>query len=418
MSGLTFTHNGREMSMERWIEAMAKDAHEQAMRKIEEDARGVASSIVDPETGRHPEVFVRRIDDKSFLLKTNGSAAFAKEMERRLGLADGAVQAAGTPRAETPVVYLAHAHGDKEDIVRPLARRLIENGVDVWLDEWEIQAGDSLKRRMEEGLGACTHFVVVLTPKSIDKPWVNEEIDAGFVRSVEGVSKFIPLRVGVGLDRLSPFLKAKLCPEYDPGGADDFERLRSTIFGLSLKPPLGAKPSFVATAPGLTGWSKAAVAVAGHLAKASKTGTAHDPMASAGDIASAISLTIEDVLDGAVDLKKAGMAEIRRYGSDRDALISPMPGLFVEFDGHFLGFDNRADAVAVLAWVVNSGAQGANTDELAKGFPDWPERRFNGALTYLNEADLVHTSAALGNRRPFVFFRLNDSSRRFIRENS
>ena len=51
-----------------------------------------------------------------------------------------------------PLVYLAHGSEDKETIVRPLAQRLLEKGIDVWFDNWEIRAGDSLRQKMEEGL--------------------------------------------------------------------------------------------------------------------------------------------------------------------------------------------------------------------------------------------------------------------------
>jgi hypothetical protein len=44
---LMYTHNGREMSMERWIEAMQREAIEKGMQAYEEKVRGVASSIVD-----------------------------------------------------------------------------------------------------------------------------------------------------------------------------------------------------------------------------------------------------------------------------------------------------------------------------------------------------------------------------------
>lgn len=55
-------------------------------------------------------------------------------------------------------------------LARPLAQRLMAEGIEVWFDEWEIGAGDSLKRRMEQGLEDCSHFVVLLTPTSIRKP--------------------------------------------------------------------------------------------------------------------------------------------------------------------------------------------------------------------------------------------------------
>jgi hypothetical protein len=63
---LTFSHNGREMSMERMIEAMQREAIDKGMQAYEEKARGVASSIVDPETGKHADVFVRRSGERSW----------------------------------------------------------------------------------------------------------------------------------------------------------------------------------------------------------------------------------------------------------------------------------------------------------------------------------------------------------------
>jgi hypothetical protein len=207
---LTFTHNGRETSMEGMLEAMQRDAIDMGMKAYEERVRGIASSIVDPETGKHADVFVRRTGETTMVLKTSGSPAFAAELERRLGLNEGDVEVDKAGSGKPLLVYLAHGSEDKETIVRPLARRLMEKGIEVWLDEWEIRAGDSLRQKMEEGLGDCTHFVVVLTPTSMTKPWVNAEIDAAFVRRVSGVSKLIPLRCGVEMSSLSPFLAAIL----------------------------------------------------------------------------------------------------------------------------------------------------------------------------------------------------------------
>ena len=63
MMKLTFRHNGREMSMERMFEAIQREAIDKSMQAIAEKMRGAASSIVDPETGKHADVFVRRTSD-------------------------------------------------------------------------------------------------------------------------------------------------------------------------------------------------------------------------------------------------------------------------------------------------------------------------------------------------------------------
>ena len=90
------------------------------------------------------DVSVRRTGDTTMVLRTSGSAAFAAELEQRLALKKGAVLVDKVDPEKQPLVYLAHGSEDKETIVRPLAQRLLEKGIDVWFDNWEIRAGDSL----------------------------------------------------------------------------------------------------------------------------------------------------------------------------------------------------------------------------------------------------------------------------------
>ncbi len=341
MMKLKFTHNGRETSMENMFEAIRREVIERAMDAYEEKVRGVAGSIVDPETGKHAEVFVRRTGDMTMVLKTSGSPAFASELERRLGVYEGEVELEKTGERKPLLVYLAHGSEDKETIVRPLAHRLMEKGIDVWFDNWEIRAGDSLRQKMEEGLGNCTHFVVVLTPTSMTKPWVNAEIDAAFVQRVAGVSKLIALRCGVDVSSLSPFLRAQQSPEFRPGSDEDFERLVADIYGIGLKPALGRGPRYLKSVPkGLTGWSTAVVAVAEYLVTNSKSGLFADPQVSVDEVTAATGLPLDDVSDAAFELSEAGLVDVRRsHGGDDNHLFWPKPSLFVEFDRHLAGID-------------------------------------------------------------------------------
>ena len=147
----------------------------------------------------------------------------------------------------------------------------MRKGIDVWFDEWEIRTGDSLRRKMEEGLANCTHFVVLLTPDSLYKPWVETEIDAGFVRALGGESRFMGIRVGIGVNDLSPFLRTLRCPEIHLDQASEVEELIADIYGVSRKPAHGAAPRYVKTQPeGLKAWSASAIAVAEYLVRNSK----------------------------------------------------------------------------------------------------------------------------------------------------
>ena len=132
----------------------------------QDEIHNLASSIVDPETGKRAEV-VSRISGQSILLSTNGSEAYARELERRLGLREGSV---AVSKSNQPFVYLAHASEDKEALARPIAEHLITNGIDVWFDEWSIETGESLREKMDEGLGDCTHFLVLLIRRPSKSP--------------------------------------------------------------------------------------------------------------------------------------------------------------------------------------------------------------------------------------------------------
>ncbi|WP_292524671.1 toll/interleukin-1 receptor domain-containing protein [Mesorhizobium sp.] len=93
----------------------------------------------------------------------------------------------------SPKAFLSYSFDDRE-LAETVARALMADGIDTWWAEWEIRSGDSLRRKIDEGLGNCTHFIVLLTPSAMQKPWVQQEMDAGLVRRISGQARFIALR--------------------------------------------------------------------------------------------------------------------------------------------------------------------------------------------------------------------------------
>ena len=53
------------------------------------------------------------------------------------------------------------------------------------------------------------------------------------------------------------------------------------------------------------------------------------------------------------------------------------------------------NAIAVANWLVSQKIDGINVAELAPHFPDWPVRRLNSALNYLDNAKLIHPLKAI-----------------------
>jgi len=391
---IKITHGGRPFDPKRFADGLKANAVEIGMQAIERKARGAASSIVDPETGRHADVFVDRLPGNAVAIRTTGSPAFARLIEKRLGVGAGEMEVMNAADgAAHPRVYLAHASEDKP-MVRPVAEYLMANGVEVWFDEWDIEAGGSLRHEMEQGLGRMTHFVVILTPTSIAKPWVAREIDVGFVRLVGGSSRMVPLRVGVEVGTLSPFLQTLLCPAFDPSSDQDLKWLVDRLNGVSRKPALGPKLRYVQSVPdGLSGWSSAALAIGRHLIEASENAMPQDPIRTVEQLAAATGLQIDDVRVAVLDLKDAGYL----WEGAIPGHVAAERGLFVEFDEAFMSFSPAEDARVVANRMVSADERVIETSRLAEELA-WPPRRMNSVICYLERAGVIETRHALASK--------------------
>ncbi len=93
-----------------------------------------------------------------------------------------------------PIAFISHATEDKTDFVLPFATELRKNGIEAWVDQWEIRAGDSLIQRIfEEGIRNAAVIIVVLSKISTNKKWVREELDAALIRRISDKTRLIPV---------------------------------------------------------------------------------------------------------------------------------------------------------------------------------------------------------------------------------
>jgi len=93
-------------------------------------------------------------------------------------------------------VFISHASEDKEDIARPIYDACESLGITAFLDEKEIDWGDSLTEVLNHALGKSKFFLAILSDNSIDKKWPRREINTALARQIEGHQKFLPLLVG------------------------------------------------------------------------------------------------------------------------------------------------------------------------------------------------------------------------------
>lgn len=86
-------------------------------------------------------------------------------------------------------VFVSHAWEDKESFVEEFVTCLKELDLKVWYDKDQISWGDSMRKRIDEGLKKSTFGVAVLTPNYIaeGKYWTKAELDGLFqLESING----------------------------------------------------------------------------------------------------------------------------------------------------------------------------------------------------------------------------------------
>lgn len=65
--------------------------------------------------------------------------------------------------------------------------------MDVWFDEWELRAGDSIPGKLDSGLEAFEALILVWSANANRSNWVRQELNSAIRRSVrDNTAKIIP----------------------------------------------------------------------------------------------------------------------------------------------------------------------------------------------------------------------------------
>ena len=147
-----------------------------------------------------------------------------------------------TEDAEVWDVFISYASENREEIVRPLAEALRGLGLSVWYDEFELRLGDSLRRKIDTGLGRSRFGVVVLSEAFFSKEWPQYELDGLVTLEVGGAQGILPLWHMISKDdvvRYSPSLADKIaCNTADLTIAEIAQEIFEVVAPSPLRSPL------------------------------------------------------------------------------------------------------------------------------------------------------------------------------------
>lgn len=399
-----FKFNGKPLDPRNLEDAIMQAA----LESVSDHLRNRIGSIRDPETGEFATIVISGDSLENLHVEVEGSTQVRELVSARLELEndnEGESDMVPVP-VDGPRVFLSYTSEDRY-LAEHIARSLMAAGIDTWWDGWSIAAGDSIRQRVDEGLEGCSHFIVLLTPASIDKPWVNEEMDAGLMRKVSRQARFIALRYELEAEQLPALLRGSASPAL--GDPPDLTQLINDLHGATRKPPLGAVPRAIAEAPKADrGYSPAANAIAREFVEGSKFGRKFDPCLSKEDLSGRTGLSVEDVIDALHELS----AFVR---ADRYRPVMPLPELFVRFDEYWKEWDPAKDALELAAAMMNDPTFPTDPAQIDARL-GWGPRRLNPAMAFLEERKLVRSLRSLdGGCYGCHHVNKTDATRRFVK---
>jgi len=145
-------------------------------------------------------------------------------------------------------IFISHASEDKEAVATPLAELLKRRGLDVWLDQWELTLGDSLRGTIERAISQAAFGVVIVSPAYMRKLWPNRELDGLFGLETQERKLILPILHNVRHDELArnwPMLSGRLSCSTDRGLEVVADQIVTAIHKASSEQPVEQPPDAV-----------------------------------------------------------------------------------------------------------------------------------------------------------------------------
>jgi len=318
------------------------------------------------------------------------------------------------------IAFLSYAHEDK-DFAERIAIELQKDGIDVWIDKWEIKAGDSLIQKIfVEGLSKCDFFLILLSSASVRSKWVREELDSAMIKKIEGGTQIIPLikeKCEIP-PPLRALLRVDLSADFDAG----IRKVVKSIYDVSEKPPLGKIPEYITELKNsVGGLSRVASTVGSILLSRQDDQLGFEKGYTGEEIHRLVSMLTEEEINDAVDeLEEYGLVQTIKYMGTAPynfGDVEPTYALFLHFKDEVLDYYDPLEDIKTVASIIASqkdGVDGNNIQELCNLQPV----RINRAASYLEDYGIVRVHKSLGTA-PFNFglVEATRKTRQFVKEN-
>jgi hypothetical protein len=136
-------------------------------------------------------------------------------------------------------VFFSYASEDGS-LVDQVYRRVVQQYPEIegWIDKYQIVGGNELIEKIAAGIDDAEKFLIFLSARSIDKPWVRAELRKALMKEFSGVNPefIIPVKLGP-IPKIPPFLESKRYIDLENKTQDEWlKEIHAAITGVPLSP--------------------------------------------------------------------------------------------------------------------------------------------------------------------------------------
>lgn len=142
-------------------------------------------------------------------------------------------------------VFISHSSYDKDEVVRPLTLALQARDLRVWLDEQQMNVGDSIRGSIESALQKSRFGVVILSPAYKGSAWGKQELSALFAKEKYQDKVILPIYHGVTIEDVEehwPLLADKISLNALAGSDELADKIYQSILQSDDKSHRRKKP--------------------------------------------------------------------------------------------------------------------------------------------------------------------------------
>ena len=152
--------------------------------------------------------------------------------------------------SEHPKVFISYSWEEEahKEWVKSLADRLLSDGIEATVDQYDLTLGDRLPHFMEQSISNSDYVLIICTPTYKGGVGYEGHIISAELLTQGNERKFIPvIRKGTATNSIPTFLSGKLGIDLSNTihYENSYKDLLTTLYGVKRKPQIGTRPPYI-----------------------------------------------------------------------------------------------------------------------------------------------------------------------------